>query len=130
MLQIIVYDQLSLTQAIVESSVYAKTKGFPLKKVEYIKTIVSELGTNLLKYASRGSIKVTWLRDRHPRAIQIESIDRGPGIQNLELAMKDNYSTGNTLGLGIPGIKRMSDEFEIDSVPDQLTRVISRIFLD
>jgi anti-sigma regulatory factor (Ser/Thr protein kinase) len=78
-----------------------------------IATIVSELSSNVLKYAGRGTLEMR----RYPRGldadIEITVVDAGPGIADVELALQDHYSSGRTLGLGLPGVRRMADAFEI-----------------
>lgn len=91
-----------------------------------IATIVSELGTNIAKYAGRGFLALS--RIDSPGVVDIEIIadDSGPGIVDLPQAMEDHYSTGGTLGLGLPGVRRMADEFSIASQPRGGTRVVAR----
>lgn len=100
--------------------------GFDLAMAMKMKTVVSELAHNILKYAGTGFIKVTPLESNRSKGIEIYSSDRGPGIADIEKALSDNFSTSGTLGLGLPGVKRLADEFEIDSAPDQGTRVTVR----
>jgi serine/threonine-protein kinase RsbT len=59
--------------------------------------------------------------------VQVEVIDKGPGIDNLDLAMADNYSSSGTLGLGLPGVRRLVDHFDIRSTPGEGTRVCVRM---
>ena len=79
-------------------------------------TAVSELTTNILKYAGRG-----WATFRvlpaTPSGVEVVVEDRGPGIADLASAMRDHVSTGGSLGLGLPGTKRLVDDFEIRSQP-------------
>lgn len=91
-----------------------------------IATIVSELGTNIAKYAGRGFLALS--RVDTPGAVDIEIVadDSGPGIVDLTQALEDHYSTGGTLGLGLPGVRRMADEFSISSRPRGGTRVMAR----
>lgn len=77
-------------------------------------TIVSELATNIVKYAETGDITVTYSAGSDC-LIEIRAQDRGSGITDLSLAMQDHFTTGNTLGLGLPGVKRMADTFYIAS---------------
>jgi anti-sigma regulatory factor (Ser/Thr protein kinase) len=78
-----------------------------------VATIVSELGSNVLKYAERGTVELQRLRRDGAAGVEITARDAGPGIPDVELALKDHYSSGRTLGLGLPGVRRMADEFEI-----------------
>ena len=91
-----------------------------------IGTMVSELCTNIIKYAGRGSVRMAKSNDDGALDIEIWAEDKGPGIPDVELAMKDHYTTGNTLGLGLPGLKRMADDFTIQSEKEQGTVVYVR----
>ncbi len=88
-----------------------------------IGTIVSELGSNIIKYATYGTIMASIFDDAGQQGVELIAKDEGPGIQNLDLAMIDNFSTGQTLGLGLPGVKRMADRFSIRSTPSTGTIV-------
>ena len=88
-----------------------------------IATAISELSRNIVLYASRGEIR---LREEHlvgAVGIAIIAIDHGPGIRDVRSALQDGYSTSRGLGLGLPGIKRIMDEFEVVSRPRQGTTV-------
>jgi anti-sigma regulatory factor (Ser/Thr protein kinase) len=91
-----------------------------------VATIVSELATNIVKYAQRGLVRVQ--RVELPDAVDIEvwAEDEGPGIVDIDRARTANFSTGNTLGLGLPGVERMSDAFDIQSVVGHGTQVHAR----
>jgi serine/threonine-protein kinase RsbT len=84
-------------------------------KISALTTAVSELTTNVVKYAETGLLTVQVLERKQLRGIEVIVEDRGPGIANIPLAMQDHVSTGGTLGLGLPGTRRMVDEFEIQS---------------
>lgn len=88
-----------------------------------IGTIVSELGSNIIKYATYGTIMASIFDDAGQQGVEIIAKDEGPGIKNLDLAMIDSFSTGQTLGLGLPGVKRMADRFSIRSTPTAGTLV-------
>lgn len=92
---------------------------------DLVATIISELGSNIVKYARRGTISVTRSQEFDAVDIHICAQDNGPGITDVELAMTDHFSTGNTLGLGLPGVRRMSDMFSIQSTAQTGTRVIA-----
>lgn len=91
-----------------------------------IATIVSELGSNIVKYAKRGVLRVCRTQDKETVDIEIWAEDNGPGIADVALAMQDHFSTGNSLGLGLPGVRRMADEFWIRSSEHAGTRVFAR----
>jgi len=86
--------------------------------VAMIATVVSELGRNILKYGGgRGHLQITWLDDGGSGGIEIKAEDSGPGFIDPENALKDHFSTGGTLGLGLPGTARIMDSLEIESQP-------------
>jgi serine/threonine-protein kinase RsbT len=91
---------------------YNLTEQFRMK----VNTVLSELAYNQLKYAKKGSIETSFFKEASQLGIKIKATDKGPGIADIDLALKDNYSTSGTLGLGLPGIKRLVDEFVIKSV--------------
>ncbi len=86
-------------------------------------TIISELATNIMKYAGGGTLQVERQASGADVDVVVRAEDHGPGIANVEQAMRDHFTTGNTLGLGLPGVRRMADHFEIRSAPGQGTRV-------
>lgn len=86
-------------------------------------TAVSELTVNVVKYAGSGVVTMRAVRARNQPGIEVVVEDRGPGIPDLEFAMQDHASTGGTLGLGLPGTRRLVDEFEIASREGEGTRV-------
>jgi len=89
--------------------------GFGPSTLAVIATAISELARNLLLYARNGSI-ICWVIDRESqKGIVIQSVDEGPGIPDVEAVLKDGYSTSGGLGLGLPGVRRMMDEFAIVS---------------
>ena len=91
-----------------------------------IATIVSELGSNIVKYAKRGGLRVCRTEDQGAVDIDIRAEDNGPGIPDLALAMQDHYSTGGSLGLGLPSVRRMADQFWIRSSENTGTLVFAR----
>jgi len=93
----------------------AKEAGFFGSDLTLIATAISEVARNIVVYAKRGRIVLTVVRDGERQGVAIVASDEGPGIANLELAMRDGYSTADSLGLGLPGAKRLMDEFEIAS---------------
>ncbi len=115
--------------AVVKTGKLELTAGFPAPERSLIATVVSELGRNIIKYAGRGSIRLGRVEDEQRQGIEVTAEDRGPGIPDLEHAMQDHVSTGGTLGLGLPGVRRMMDEFEIESQPGKGTRVTARKWL-
>lgn len=88
-----------------------------------VATMVSELGTNIIKYAERGTIRLFRREDDDGVCIEIEALDDGPGIADIAQATSDHFSTGGTLGLGLPSVRRMADDFDLTSSPGAGTRV-------
>jgi serine/threonine-protein kinase RsbT len=97
---------------------------FTSNNIFQIKTIISELAYNIIKYASKGFIKISKIEDRGKIGVLISATDKGPGIKNISNAMQDHYSSSGTLGLGLPGIKRMADSLKIESSKENGTQVI------
>lgn len=102
---------------------HAVMQGFSLVDQTKIVTAASELARNALEYGGGGEVNVTYVRNGVRRGLQLTFSDRGPGIEDIELAMKDGYTSGRGLGLGLGGAKRLSNEFRIDSRPGEGTRV-------
>jgi serine/threonine-protein kinase RsbT len=115
--------EMDASRAVLESTEYSQAAGFPETPSRMIATAVSELARNILKYAGMGEIRLRQVEGKGGRGIEIEAADRGPGIADPGAAMRDHFSSGGTLGLGLPGVKRMMDEFSLDSTPGEGTRV-------
>jgi serine/threonine-protein kinase RsbT len=109
-----------------EATRYSQAAGFDETPSRMIATAVSELVHNILKYAGSGEIRLRQVKGKGCRGIEIEAVDRGPGIADCEAAMRDHFSSGGTLGLGLPGVERMMDEFSLESTPGEGTRVTAR----
>jgi serine/threonine-protein kinase RsbT len=99
--------------------------GFSSIDLTLIVTAISELARNILLYAEKGEIVLRVDNDGRP-GITVVARDEGPGIPDLELAMRDSYSTGNGLGLGLPGARRLMDEFAIESEVSKGTTVVMK----
>lgn len=80
-----------------------------------IATAISELARNIVTYAKRGEIRMRRLTNSSKHGILVIAKDEGPGIENIDVALQDGFSTSGSLGLGLPGVKRLVDEFAIDS---------------
>ncbi len=89
--------------------------GFSSTEQVAIATAISEIARNIVQYAIRGEMFLNTIQQGDRRGIVVIARDKGPGIPDINLAMQDGYSTGKGLGLGLPGSKRMMDEFEIVS---------------
>jgi serine/threonine-protein kinase RsbT len=104
----------------------ATTLGFGQTDVARIVTASSELARNVFRYAGEGLMRWKALDQGERVAIEIQFIDHGPGIPDISLAMKEGYSSGGGMGMGLPGAKRLVDELEIESVVGQGTTVTLR----
>jgi serine/threonine-protein kinase RsbT len=101
----------------------AQELGFSTTDVTLIATAISEVARNIISYADEGEICIAIVEQRGRRGIRVVSTDRGPGIDDLDKALEDGYSTGQGMGLGLPGARRLMDEFEVESTPGEGTTV-------
>jgi serine/threonine-protein kinase RsbT len=93
----------------------AESIGFSGTELTLIATAISELSRNIVRYAGQGEM-LFWAEQAPGRpGLVVQARDKGPGIPDLALAMQDGYSTGRGLGLGLPGARRLMDEFDIQS---------------
>lgn len=106
----------------------AKELGFGLADQTRLATAVSELARNALQYAGGGVSEVTNKSSHELRILEVCISDKGPGIENIELAMRDGYSSKNGLGAGLPGCKRLMDQFSIESTIGVGTQVRVEIY--
>jgi serine/threonine-protein kinase RsbT len=116
-------------RTVLESTLYCRNAGFGDTPSQMVATAVSELVRNILKYAGTGEVRLRLVKKIGARGVEIEAIDQGPGIADCAAAMQDHFSSGGTLGLGLPAVKRMMDEFELESTPGEGTRVTARKWL-
>lgn len=114
-MKISISKDIDVAYAALSAKNYAKEIGFS-KMVQYmIATAVSELARNIFVYAIKGTIHLDMVEKHSKRGIEVVAEDSGPGIPDIEKAMTDNYSTGGTMGVGLPGVKRLMDDFQINS---------------
>jgi serine/threonine-protein kinase RsbT len=102
---------------------YAVKIGMSLVNQTKLITAASELVRNMLKYANGGSVYIEIISQGRDNGIRLTFEDKGPGISDVTLAMKDGYSSGKSLGIGLPGTKRLVNEFDIKSIVGQGTTV-------
>jgi serine/threonine-protein kinase RsbT len=105
---------------------YAKEIGFSKVDQYMISTAVSELARNIYTYAKNGTINLNTIENNLKRGIEVVAEDLGPGIQDIDKAMEDSFSTGGTMGVGLPGTKRLMDDFQIDARRTHGTKVTIR----
>jgi len=107
----------------------AAAVGFSGTDQTLIATAISELARNIVSYAGTGHVELSKIVERGKRGVLVVARDEGPGIANLELAMRDGYSTGKSLGVGLPGARRLVDEFELVSTVGSGTTVTLKKWL-
>jgi serine/threonine-protein kinase RsbT len=101
----------------------ASTLGFTNTTLTIIATAISEVARNIVEYAKEGEISIAPVGNGIVRGVQIVARDQGPGIVDLDTAMRDGFSTSKSLGMGLPGAKRLMDQFEISSAIGEGTTV-------
>ncbi|MBI4502670.1 MAG: anti-sigma regulatory factor [Gemmatimonadetes bacterium] len=101
----------------------AAKAGFSEGDQTVIAAAISEIARNILMYAKRGEVSVTLANSEDRIGVIVVARDQGPGISDVARALQDGYSTSGGLGLGLPGARRLMDEFEIHSAPGQGTTV-------
>jgi serine/threonine-protein kinase RsbT len=100
--------------------------GFSLTDVTMIATAISEVTRNITSYAGKGELRLRVEYRNRRSVLVVEAVDQGPGIEQIERALEDGYSTSGGLGLGLPGARRLMDEFEIQSADGVGTTVVMR----
>lgn len=103
---------------------WAVTLGFSLVDQTKLVTAASELARNTLVHGFGGQMLVESVANETRRGLRLTFEDRGPGIADIQLALRDGFTTGTGLGLGLSGARRLSQDFHIDSTPGQGTRVV------
>lgn len=102
---------------------WAISLGFSLVEQTKMVTAASELARNTLEHGGGGKVRLEALNNDTRRGLKLIFSDEGPGIADLEQALKDGFTTGNGMGLGLGGAKRLANDFDIDSEPGRGTKV-------
>jgi len=97
--------------------------GFSNSNLTIIATAISEVTRNIVEYAKEGEVRITLVENGTRRGVRIVAADKGPGIPDITVVMRDGYSTGQGLGIGLPGSRRLMDDFEIESTVGKGTTV-------
>jgi serine/threonine-protein kinase RsbT len=113
-------DVVHVRQAVRKSAV---SLGFGIVDQTKLVTAASELSRNTLDYGGGGTVQIDVVQNDTRSGVRLVFEDQGPGIANIDLALKDGYTSGNGMGLGLGGSKRLSHEFDIWSKPGSGTRV-------
>jgi serine/threonine-protein kinase RsbT len=106
-----------------EGRALAQQLGFSRIDATLIATAISEIARNILVYAGTGDVVLESRHESDRCGVAVVAHDSGPGICDIDAAMKEGFATGDGLGLGLPGARRLMDEFSIDSAPGQGTTV-------
>ncbi|MBI1797797.1 MAG: anti-sigma regulatory factor [Candidatus Eisenbacteria bacterium] len=119
-------SDLDIVSARMQGRAIAVQLGFGATAATLIATAISELARNVLLYAGRGEIVLTSVEHGTRRGLAVLAQDRGPGIPDIPRAMQDGYSTSGRLGLGLPGVRRLMDDFEIESSAGAGVRIVAK----
>ena len=127
-LRIAIASEADVTRAVLESGTMCDSVELRADLKNRFSTVISELSRNIVKYAGRGEVYLRLVEKAGRVGVQVTAQDRGPGIDDPDRALTDHYSTAGTLGLGLPGVKRLMDEFELDTSPGNGTRITARLW--
>jgi serine/threonine-protein kinase RsbT len=122
-LQVFVSSEADIVLARQKGRALAVTLGFSTSTATLIATAISELARNIVLYAGQGQVIIKRLERGERTGVSVVARDEGPGIPDVDHAMQAGYSTSGGLGLGLSGVLRLMDEFEIVSQVDKGTRV-------
>ena len=103
---------------------------FDESKMTYAELVGTEIFTNQQKYVGKGGLIQIWETNFPHKAMELFAIDYGPGIENVEEAVEDGFSTAKTMGKGLGSIKRLSDEYEIFSMPEKLVDGANKMYTE
>ena len=115
-----------IAKAISKARILAEESGFGQTEQYMVSTAVSELARNIFRYATKGEVIIRVIKRKAKIGIEIVAEDSGSGIKDIAKAMKDNFSTSEGLGSGLPGVKRLMDEFVIESELKRGTKITVR----
>lgn len=113
--RVTIESQADVVAAREQARALAVEAGFSICDSTLITTAISEMTRNILEFARRGEITIALLRNGSKSGLKIVASDQGPGIEDISRVMKDGYSSCKGMGIGLPGTKRLMDEFEIHS---------------
>ena len=122
-LRIRIAEDTDLIPARAEGRALAERQGFTRTDATLIATAISEIARNIVVHVGEGEIILRALDDGRRCGVQVIARDEGPGIRDVEAAVQQGYADRSSLGLGLPGARRLMDEFELASSPDTGTTV-------
>ena len=126
---IAIVSDADIVEARMAARALAASVGFTEGDLVMIATAVSEVARNIIEYARPGEVALAVVQNDVRRGLEVVARDQGPGIADISQAMQDGFSTSRSLGLGLPGSRRLMDEFRVQSKPGQGTTVIMRKWL-
>src|SRR6185503_19111720 len=113
--QVKIQNSADIVAARQQGRALASQAGFSHSNLTIIATAISEVARNIVEYAKEGQVVITLVTDASKRGVEIVASDEGPGIPDVTTVMRDGFSTGKGLGIGLPGARRLMDEFAIAS---------------
>jgi serine/threonine-protein kinase RsbT len=125
-IQVLINSDQDIVTARQKGRLLAVALGFSPGDATLIATAISELARNIVAYAKSGEIRLTMINGSGRQGIQLVAQDQGPGIFDIQQALRDGFSTSGSLGLGLPGVRRLVDAFEIVSEKDRGTTVTAQ----
>jgi serine/threonine-protein kinase RsbT len=125
-IRVVINSDQDIVAARQRGRVLAIELGFSPGDATLVATAISELARNIVSYAGTGEIALAPAQNSGRQGIQVKASDHGPGIRDIQQALRDGFSTSGSLGLGLPGVRRLMDEFQISSQPGKGTTVMVR----
>lgn len=127
--EIAIASDTDIVEARMAARALASELGFAGADLVMIATAVSEVARNIVEYAKPGEVALSIETNQHRRGLLVIARDHGPGIADITLAMEEGFSTARGLGLGLPGARRLMDEFQIDSKSGKGTTITMKKWL-
>ncbi|HEU4450434.1 MAG TPA: ATP-binding protein [Gaiellaceae bacterium] len=121
-----IHSDADLVTARAEARTLASRLGFSRTDTTLIATAISEIARNIVVHVGRGRITMTHIREERRYGLVVEATDEGPGIRDLEAALAEGNASRGGLGLGLPGARRLMDDFEVVCGPERGTTVTMR----
>ena len=121
--QVRIHNSADIVAARQQGRALAALAGFSHSNLTIIATAISEVARNIVEYAKEGVVVITLVSDATKKGVEIVATDEGPGIADVSTVMRDGFSTGKGLGIGLPGARRLMDEFAIASAVGSGTTV-------
>ena len=128
-IRVVIHSDQDIVGARQKGRALAVQLGFSAAEATLIATAISELARNIITYARKGEIKLQTIENSARQGIVVTASDEGPGIPDIQQALRDGFSTSGSLGLGLPGVRRLMDEFQISSQAGRGTTVTVKKWL-